>query len=148
MTNKIILICLLCISFLLSGCDTSVDYSDGIITVDFDNLSSLTGFSTTSSNIYCEVMEIENDSYITISGSYFEGTGSNPLYSSFYFGVGNPDYVFSGGTVYYIEIQIDIDGNDSFDDLNTDYWLGSLIEVVVDGNTTVNVDFSDFIYRF
>lgn len=145
--KKTMFLIVLFLLFSIISCD-NMKYSDGTITINFAGLDNLTNYSTTSSNIFCKVFEKENDAYTIVSGSYFEGTASNPLYSSFYFGVGNPDYMFTGGTVYYIEIQIDINGNDVFDDLDTDYWLKSLIEVAIDGNSTVDVNYTDFLYRF
>ena len=143
MLKKITGLLIISLIFIITSCDSNIHYSDGTISVTLTGLDQLTGFTLNSSNIYCLAKSKSGDSYKEISTSYFPHVNSNSLS----FSIGNPDYIFDGGDLYLIEILVDIDGNDSFEDLGTDYWHEVYEPVIINGDISVSIDNTDLILR-
>lgn len=145
MFKKILFILSGLLLLILFSCDGN--FSDGTITVKISGLDRLTGFSSTTSKVLCTAKVKNGDKYTLISTSGFDGAISE-LDSSLSFGIGNPDYIFSGGTVYTLDILVDINGDSDFTEVNLDYWLEEPKDVAIDGNMSVSFDNTDLIYTF
>ena len=130
-------------AFILSSCDPALSFSDGYIDVSISNLDLLTGYTQGQSNLLCYAYDFDGSTYTSVSSSLFSDFGSN----SVSFGIGAPDFLFTGGTTYYIDIFVDIDGNDVYDDAGVDYWLRLFEEVTVDGDENVSITNTDFVLR-
>lgn len=146
MNSRIAFISTAVILLFLSSC--SGNFDDGLLYVNLPDLDLIQGFNRTACNINCTVKEQNGDRFTTVATSGFNGSPSSPISASLSFAVGNPDYVFTGGTVYYVDVQIDIDGNGDYTDFNLDYWLTEPAEIIVDGDTAISFDSSDFTRRF
>ncbi len=132
MIKRVVFILLGVFVFFLSSCDIGQNFSDGLITISVSNLDQLAGFVPGTSRVLSDVYD-DNDEFVV--GSSISGvTGT-----SVSFEIGNPDYVFTGGDTYCIDVVVDINGNDEFDG-GVDYWIPELLSVVIDGDYSVTLD--------
>lgn len=122
---------------LFASCENGTTFTDGIINVSLSNLDQLDLFVIDTSIADCLVFEEVSGSMTFVSGSSLTATSNG-----FSWGVGHPDYVFTGGKTYHVVVWIDIDGDDTSDGTGDYQSVGKII--IVDGEMTVSFSASDF----
>jgi hypothetical protein len=137
--RKIAFILAVLVVVMFASCDTG-SFSEGTITVSVSGIDQLASFNPGTSDIYFYAHTKDGNTYTRVTpGTWIDGYSGSATSQT----IGVPGTVFSGGEIYYIDVLVDIDGNDNLSD-GLIYWLTFFEEVVIDGNVSVSVNNTDF----
>lgn len=139
MKNTVLLFSLLLALFFVSCDNPTSAFPDGTITVEVTGLDTINAFDSGTSDVYFFAFD-SSDSLV--AHTKFDGARGSSVKSE----IGVPEHTFEYGVTYYVDVVIDIDGDDDRN-TGTNYWLTEYVEVKIDGDMEVSVSPIDFDVR-
>lgn len=130
------LLCILFLGVVFAACDFFPSNSDGAILVNLSGINQR-NFPTLidGTDIYLKTYETYTNGDLSgfVAGTKIEDIGGTESVSVY---VGDPPHVFTYGKTYYLDVWIDIDGDDSL--LTGEiYWLTEYLVITINGDIPV-----------